>query len=130
MDLLKNGNINSWHWLLVVFILGQGMVNSVYADEGLAAKEEALRLISDVADRICKDIPLEGKKENLELSGSAKAEINGLIKKLVDLGIEGAAKYEKSDYEGVLQEDLVKALETSTNCRLEVFRELKDDLLK
>jgi hypothetical protein len=91
--------------------------------------EKALDLINKVADQICTDIPLEGHGENLELSGKAKAELNGVISKLVDIGIEGAAKYQKLEYQGLLQKDLVSALENSTNCKLVIWKDLQDRML-
>jgi hypothetical protein len=95
----------------------------------LEQQREALDFIAEFADKICKDIPLEGYGNNIELSGKAKADLNGLIKKFADIGIEGAGKYAKSNYQGLLQKDLLNALKNSTNCRLEVFKDLKDKLL-
>lgn len=102
----------------------------VVAGDDLAAKQEALNIIADAADRICGEISSTGGGRKIEISGNAKAELNGLIKKMVDLGIEGAAKYEKSEYQNVLREDLAETLKTSTNCKLDVFRELKGDFFK
>lgn len=95
----------------------------------LDAQKEALAVIADFADRLCKDIPLEGSGENVELSIQAKAELDGLIKKLAKLGAAGAGKYQKTEYQGLLQSDLAAVLRDSTECKLEVFRALKDELL-
>ena len=70
-----------------------------------------------------------GTSSSLALSGEAKAELTGVVKKLADLGIEGAAKYNSADYSGPLQSDLTELLRTSANCKLEVFNELKDKLI-
>jgi len=105
------------------------MSEPIEAAEDLAAKKEALDVIADFADKVCKDIPLSGDEGEYELSGEASAELDGLIKKLVNLGIKVTAKYKKSKYEGVHREDLVKALKNSADCKLEVFRELKLQLL-
>ena len=99
--------------------------NSVAAQSSLAEQEQALKMIADFADRICKDIPLTGG--GLELTGKAKAELRGIFRKIAELGLEGAAKYQ--NYEGVIQKDLAKALKDSSTCKLEVFRELKDKIL-
>lgn len=101
------------------------MAEPTEASEDLSAQKEALTLIADFGDRLCKDIPIEGSGSTMELSASATAELSGLIKKFVDLGMEGAAKYEKSNYKGLLQKDLVDALKDVKNCRLEVFRDLR-----
>jgi len=93
----------------------------------LEENEKALNTIASFSDRLCKDIPLEGSGDNLGLSGSAKAELKGIVKKLIDLGVEGAIKYQTTEYEGLLQKDLVNAIQAETNCRLQIWRDLKDD---
>jgi len=125
--LIADRKILSCFFLLVLF--NSTVSKPSFATDYLGTKEKGLELIANFSDRMCKDIPLSGGNRNIELSGGAKAELNGLIKGLVDLGFEGAAKYEKSDYKGLLQADLAKALETSTNCKLEIFRDLKGRIL-
>ncbi len=88
--------------------------------------KEALAVISDFAKEMCDKISLEGAAENVKLSGEAKAELSGLLKKLVKLGIKGAADYQGSEYQGVLQRDLVTVLKESRDCRITIFNELKD----
>jgi hypothetical protein len=95
----------------------------------LEAQEKALKVIVDFADRLCTTIPLKGDDKKLELTGNAKAELNELLKKVANLGIEGAAKYQTSEWQGVLQQDLAGQLNNSRNCKLEVYKDLKDKLL-
>lgn len=90
---------------------------------------EALDTIADFADRFCKEISLKGSHTNIELSGSTKADLRGLLKKIADLELNGDAALESEEFEGVLQQDLVKALENSTDCRLEIWKDLKNKLL-
>ena len=90
-----------------------------------AATAESLRLISDFADRICQTVPLDTTTDRLELSGTAKAELEGLVKTLASLGISGAAKYEATHSRNVLQKDLVEVLRDSRNCRLQIWNDLK-----
>lgn len=116
-------------WLFWGFMIITIMSEPIEAADDLAEKKEALDVIADFAGKVCKDIPLTGDEREYELSGEASAELNGLIKKLVNLGIKVTAKYKKSKYEGVLREDLVKALKNSADCKLDVFRELKLQLL-
>lgn len=91
--------------------------------------EKALNIISDFADKLCQSPPLQGTTQGVELSGKAKAELDEVVRKIVDLGIEGAGKYQSSQYQGVLQNDLANLLKESTQCRREVWKDLKDKLI-
>lgn len=88
-----------------------------------------INVIVDFADRLCKSSPLQGQQMSLELSSTAKAELNEVVRKIVDLGIEGAAKYKNSEFQGFLQKDLAAIVKDSTDCRREVWRDLKDKLV-
>jgi hypothetical protein len=87
--------------------------------------KETLKLIIETADKICKDIPLEGHGQNVELSGQAKTEVSRLVRSLADIGIQGAVKYREEEYQGLLQEHLKEALKTSTDCKLTVWKDLR-----
>jgi hypothetical protein len=100
------------------------MSGSVYSID-LDAQRNALNIIADFADRICTRIPLEGSGENIELSGQAKAELNAILNRLVDLGIQGAVRYRRDEWQGLLQEDLAKMVSESTNCKRQVWEDLK-----
>lgn len=95
----------------------------------LAAAQEALKVISEFADEFCRTPPLEGGTQGVDLSMSAKAELSEVLRKVANLGVEGAAKYQSAQYQGLLQKDLAVLLRDSSNCRLEVWRDLKDKLL-
>ncbi len=114
--------------LLVLFLITV-LINETASASSLEDKEKALKIIGDFAERLCKDIPLEGQGKNIELTGSAKAELNGIIKTLANLGIEGAAKYQDTGYKGVLQKDLAIALKNSADCRLQIWNDLKDKFI-
>ncbi len=102
---------------------------STSAQVDLETNQKALNMIRDFATNLCDSIRAQGHTQNVDLSGKAKAELKGVVKKVADLGIEGAAKYQSSDYEGVLQADLAKLLSNQANCKLEVWRDLKDKLI-
>ena len=95
----------------------------------LEIQAKALKVISDFAKEICGEIPLKGTHNNLDLSGKAKAGLGNVVKKVVALGIDGAAKYQTGEYNGLLQTDLLKSLSESKNCRLKVCTDLKEKLL-
>lgn len=102
---------------------------STNADTELDRQKAALDMIADFADRFCKDIPLVGHGDRMELSGEAKAELSGIVKKLADLGLEGAGKYQQSEYQGLLQRDLIAGLKSSVDCRLKIWKDLKSTLV-
>jgi hypothetical protein len=91
--------------------------------------KQSLDMIADFAERICSEVPLEGSSNNLDLSGSAEANLNGLLKNLGSLGIEGAAKYEQKQFKGLLQKDLRAAIQDQNLCRLKVADSLISKLL-
>lgn len=113
---------------LGVLISLQPTLRQPAAQSELDQKEQALDLIASFAERICQEIPIEGEGQKLELSGRAQVELNEILEKLADLGIEGAAKYESEEYKGVLQKDLAELLKNNMQCRLDVLKELKGNM--
>ncbi len=111
--------------VLVVFLIVFPVLTRTAVADSAQDWEKALKIIGDFADRLCKDIPLEGQGNTFELTGGAKAELSGIIRQLVNLGIEGTAKYQNTGYTNVLQKDLANTLKTSTDCRLQVWKDLK-----
>ncbi|MGF7212642.1 hypothetical protein GGE65_007277 [Skermanella aerolata] len=109
----------------IVVLLFSGSATAVE----LKAQKEALDMIADFADRMCARIDMEGSTQNLELTGKAKAELNTLLKKLAGLGLEGAVKYQEYEWQGPLQKDIANLLATSTQCKLDIWRDLKERVL-
>jgi hypothetical protein len=105
------------------------MTESATADEDSAREQKALVIIADFADRVCVVAPLETTKVQTSLSASLKAEFDNLLKRLIGLELNAAAKVEKSNSRGVLQEDLAKALADANQCKLKVCSDLYDKLL-
>ena len=121
---MKIKNVQDIICLVILFLFA----NQAWADE-LDTKKKALEIISDHANRICYSVPLHGGSNKVEISGEAKAELTGVTKKLADLGLKGAAKYENAEYQGVLQSDLAKTLRNSSDCKKDVYRMLIDRLM-
>lgn len=111
-----------------VMCLGAGATTVAYAQDTRTA--QALKMITDTASQICQSAPLSETDSGIKLSGDAQAKLGGVIGKLADLGISGAAGYQSNQSEGVLQKDLVTAIQSSNNCKLEVFKSLERDLLQ
>ena len=99
------------------------------AAQDLDSAGKALKLIGDFANGLCNTPSLKGSSSSLELSGNAKAEVSKLLKQLAELKIEGAAKYQNAEYEGLLQKDLANSLKDSNTCKQKVFNDLNDKLI-
>ena len=100
-----------------------------YAQVNLEAQQKALDIIQDFATKLCGSVQAGGGVVNAELTGAAKADLRGVVNQVADLGIDGAAKYQSTHYEGVLQGDLAKLLSDQASCKLVVWKDLKDKLL-
>lgn len=92
-------------------------------------QKKALHLIITTANELCENVPLSGGTEGVQLTGEAKAKVSGIIKKLADLGLDGAIKYDNNKYNGVLQKDLASIVNTSANCKMDVWKDLQDKLV-
>lgn len=89
----------------------------------------ALKVIRETAADICTTVPTEGSGSSLELTGSAKAKLDGVVSKVVDLGVDAAAKYQSDQYKSVLRGDLAQAIGAANNCKLAVFNTLVAKML-
>ncbi len=94
-----------------------------------ADSHDALAAITDTAQKICNDVPTTGERQSVIVNGDVKAEINGLLKKLGDLGISGTGGYSSDEYAGVLQKDLAQALKNNSDCKLSVLTMPVDRML-
>ena len=92
-------------------------------------QQAALKLIHETANELCTTVPIEGGGQNVDLTGSAQAKLTGVISKVVDLGVDGAAKYQSDTYKGVLRQELAAAIKNGNDCRLSVFNTLVPKLL-
>ncbi|MGD9209611.1 MAG: hypothetical protein PVI90_02495 [Desulfobacteraceae bacterium] len=111
--------------VLAIFIL----LTQVSFAESLEEKQKALDIVADFADRMCTKVPLTGEGDNLELTGEGEAQLQGIIKKLANLGFKGAIKYQDNEYIGYLQKDLISALKNTQSCKLKILKDLKGYLL-
>lgn len=75
---------------------------------------------------ICGSFNYEGSSQTLTISGDVEAELNGLVRKLVNLGVSGAANFESKKYINVLHEELGGELKSVRDCNLIVWPDLKN----
>lgn len=87
------------------------------------------RIIKEIAEIICGRYLDHGSSRVVSANGEAKAELQILLKKLVDLGIEGAGSLDIEQYEGVVRSELRDELSDIRKCRLSIWPDLRDRLL-
>jgi hypothetical protein len=68
-----------------------------------------------------------GSRERRLLTGNINAKLNGIISRLVDVGIAGQIRDERD--KGVVREQLASAIAHSADCRRDVLSILVDRLL-
>lgn len=98
--------------------------------QSLQDQQEALDIISNFADKLCKEVPLSGKQSTLTIEGEATMELNGMVKRFADLGFEGAVKYNSEEYAGILRTDLAKVIELNKECRITIWNDLNNKLVR
>ncbi len=109
--------------LLMLLSIAINQSNAVAKD--LDSRHQALNAISEFADNLCGEIKEKGTKSVKGISGKAKADLPGFLKKMVNIGIEGSAKFQTTEYQGVLQEDLANVLKDTRDCKYKVFEKLE-----
>ena len=115
--------------------LGLVVLSAQVCAADLSTKADALKVITDSAKEICDNISFIGGSQQVSLTGAGGAKVKNLIKYLADLGIEGALSIDTEEYTGLLLSDLGilaknnPELLDQSQCRLTVFRELKDDVM-
>jgi hypothetical protein len=109
-----------------LFIIGAVLVSGAVSAQ---TQSQALKDITDTADRICGYVALSGQSTGVELSGDVKAELSKLAKVLADLGLSGTGRITNQSYEGILQQELSSTLRDIRQCKLNVFTSLQQVLI-
>jgi hypothetical protein len=110
-------------WLTLVPPLALAQVaNPDTLDE---RQSRGLQQILAAAASLCTKPPLEEHTQRIELTGDAKASVDRIVTKIVDLGIQGAAKYESGTERGVLHAQLATAIKDGNDCKLELLHALQ-----
>jgi len=100
----------------------------VLATPARALDPAALREVVAMAKDICGEYQLEGNRSELELKGQAEAKVSGLLDRLVDLGVDGAATLDKQEYSNVVHEKLAEEIASNRTCRQDMTRFLTEKL--
>ncbi len=112
-------------WLLIF----AGIANIDFQAEAAIDTEQALRMITETAQKLCVSVAQSGSSTSVKVSGDVKAEVEGLVKKLANLGITGSGQVETSSWEGLLQNELNTALKDVRVCQLKIFDTLQEKLI-
>ena len=115
------------HWIIIGLLFTEAALVPALAQPtqpDLVQQQAILRTIADTAGQICYTVTQEGQQREKELSGTVRAQLNGIIAKVADIGGEGSAKLKTEKYQGVLQEQLAVTLKHSADCRKDVFDRL------
>lgn len=97
--------------------------------ENFDARQKALDLITNTADKICNVVSTKGEANTSEVKGNVTAQLRGLASKLADVGVSGTGSITSGQYESVLRSDLAATLKDNAACKLKVFDTLQDKLL-
>lgn len=89
----------------------------------------ALTAIADTADRICGIVVTQGEAGSSKVQGEIRAELNGLARRLANIGGSGTVDITSSKYQGLLQQDLPTTLKDIRECKLKVLRQLQATVL-
>jgi hypothetical protein len=116
-------------FIAAVVVLSDRTIPTSAQAQTLETAQQALQLISNTANDICQSAPLEQTNRGVDLSGEASAKVGGLVGRLADLGVTGAAQYRSGASKGVLQKDLIAAIQSANDCKLQVFKMLEAKLL-
>jgi hypothetical protein len=81
----------------------------------------ALAAIKDAADSICGTVREEGSQTEIDTSGKIGGALNNLIKTLIDIDASLSVTIKRTDYQGVIREQLAGVIENNTNCRRGIF---------
>jgi len=97
--------------------------------EPLGDQANALKLITDTADRICNVVTAAGSSSSFDIDGQVKAELGGLASRLAGVGVSGSGKLNEERYQNVLRQDLAGTLRDNAACKLKVFETLSTKIL-
>lgn len=112
--------------LLLLVFLGYARVSQAQdlTPQQTAQQAAALKLIVDASGQICQRAPIDEKNNQVTLSAHADANVTGLLKKLLDVGVGAAASSTTGSSSGVLQKDLAVAIKNGNDCSTSVLATL------
>lgn len=107
--------------ILLVHTSGQSMP--------LDVKQRALTVIADFSDRMCVNFSMQGNSSKQLRAVDARLELNALFKILVNAGVSIGTRVKDERYIGLMQEDLMRAIQLRNDCKRYYFNSLSEMLL-
>jgi hypothetical protein len=115
--------------------LGLGLCAALAWEVGVVAASAQqlnaleLQLIRDTAMSICNTVKeAKGQKTDLQLEGEVKAQLRGLLGKVLDVGGASKGSLTREEFEGLSRDATATALEGDRGCRERVFNKMFDKL--
>jgi len=97
----------------------------------LARADSCLDDVSNFAVKICGEIQTSGSSSKTEISGELKAELSGIVRKVLGNAKAGTdGKHIAEAYENVLRNDLPAELKDVRSCRLKMVKVGRSELCK
>jgi uncharacterized protein YecT (DUF1311 family) len=90
----------------------------------LSRQKEALGVIQETANSICYTVRQDGQVVHGAISGATRATLDDAISRIKSLNISGIAQLTEQDYQGVQQDALPNALDSSQTCKRAIFDKL------
>jgi hypothetical protein len=88
---------------------------------------QQIQLIRDTAASICNTVrDTKGVKNDLQIQGDIRGQLNGLVGRVVDIGGSGKGSISREDFEGLSRDATASALEGDRGCRERVFNKMFD----
>jgi hypothetical protein len=88
---------------------------------------EQIQIIRDTAASICNTVKeAKGQKSDVQIQGDVKAQLSGLVGKLVDAGASGKGSLNREEFEGLSRDATATALEGDRVCRERLFNKMFD----
>jgi hypothetical protein len=83
----------------------------------------------ETAQSLCDAVRAEGSSRAANLNGKVEVEVNGLLRRLAELGLSVGGSINSTQYRGLRQEDLPAAMRDASNCRQRTFDSLVRTLM-
>lgn len=115
--------------LAVAACLAIVLSGEIVSAQDFEKQKQALAEIRQNADAICDRVEHSGASSESQISGEVGAQLPNIASRLLGLGIQGAAKLNNQNYQGVARDQLAYAITHTEDCRKGVFDKLLGILL-